>query len=388
MQELINDIADDAEARGSHNRLMHTLRANLKTASGAKNKNLKRTLNRKLLKGNGWPPVYTQNIRLWDLKRSAEVERPVCFLLPHEIVARLYSLATVDKIFETISMDRFTRDHLEECELKAGCRLLGLGLWGDGVPCNWDRDESVNILSLTFPGLGPDFSGLRIPIVAVPDMLFSKNTWDDIMDVVSESFIALAKGEHWSQRPDGKPWQSGDSKRKRDASKPLGVRACLCEVRGDWKFYKEIFRFPQFNEKAGCCWICRCTPEQDCIGSSCKIDLFLANGLLIRRRLLMRRRQKYTRRPTLRTMRHGGIQRLHISTCCNAFTSSATWFHPFCRRRHGWINEFVAQTGCTPVTWVWQPHSLGICSGALSNTTQGVCSQVATKLQGLARCGI
>ena len=33
-----------------------------------------------------------------------------------------------------------------------------------------------------------------------------------------------------------------------------------CQVRGDWDMYKKIFRFPQHNEQAGCCWRCKVTP--------------------------------------------------------------------------------------------------------------------------------
>jgi hypothetical protein len=42
----------------------------------------------------------------------------------------------------------------------------------------------------------------------------------------------------------------------------LGVRAALCEVRGDWKFFKDTFRFPGWNTKAGICWRCTCTPAE------------------------------------------------------------------------------------------------------------------------------
>ena len=32
------------------------------------------------------------------------------------------------------------------------------------------------------------------------------------------------------------------------------------QVAGDWKMYKDIFRFPQHNEARGCCWRCTATP--------------------------------------------------------------------------------------------------------------------------------
>ena len=33
--------------------------------------------------------------------------------------------------------------------------ILALGLWMDGVPCNWDRTDSLEVFSLNFPGISP-----------------------------------------------------------------------------------------------------------------------------------------------------------------------------------------------------------------------------------------
>lgn len=35
-----------------------------------------------------------------------------------------------------------------------------------------------------------------------------------------------------------------------------GWQACLCQVRGDWQFYCEIFAFPKWNNAVRMCWIC------------------------------------------------------------------------------------------------------------------------------------
>ena len=49
-------------------------------------------------------------------------------------------------------MDPLTLEHLVSCEASAGSRLLALGIWGDGVPCNWDRSESAECFTMNFPG--------------------------------------------------------------------------------------------------------------------------------------------------------------------------------------------------------------------------------------------
>ena len=45
-----------------------------------------------------------------------------------------------------------------------------------------------------------------------------------------------------------------NSKRNKKAGSELGITGVLCQVRGDWKMMKDVFRFPAWNEKAGCCW--------------------------------------------------------------------------------------------------------------------------------------
>ena len=148
-----------------------------------------------------------------------------------------------------------------------------MGIWGDGVPCQWDRTEFVDVLSLILPGVGDPYKNLRIPITALPHGMLSTNTWEDIIGVVKKSLVAAAVGRYWNRRADGQEdWRTdkaayaSDAKRKKLANKSIGLRAALVEVLGDWKFFKDVFQFPAWNEKAGCCWICPCTPDQVRVG--------------------------------------------------------------------------------------------------------------------------
>ena len=45
--------------------------------------------------------------------------------------------------------------------------MTPIGLWGDGVPCNWDRTESVEVISMNLPGQDGQWGPLRIPLVAI-----------------------------------------------------------------------------------------------------------------------------------------------------------------------------------------------------------------------------
>jgi len=103
---------------------------------------------------------------------------------------------------------------------------------------------------------------LRLPLTGLSKKNVSENTFDDILAVVTWSLEQLGNGYWPDRRHDGRPWLSTDAKRKKHATQQLGCRGALVEVRGDWKFFKEVFYLPAWNEKAGCCWRCNCTPQQ------------------------------------------------------------------------------------------------------------------------------
>ena len=140
--------------------------------------------------------------------------------------------------------------------------MTGIGLHGDGVPCNWDRTQSSEVFSMNLPGISGEWRNLRIPIFAVPHSWIGPHTWDDLMEIVAWSLRHMYHGVNPSARHDGSPWLPSDSTRKNKQGKALGWNACLCEVRGDWKFFAETFHLPKWNQKSGICWSCNCKLEQ------------------------------------------------------------------------------------------------------------------------------
>ena len=126
-------------------------------------------------------------------------------------------------------------------------KLLGCGLWLDGVPCNFDRSRSLQVVSLSLPGLVGEGAKLRFPLTVIEDReVLLPHTFDDILEQVAKSFEILATGVY----------ENDLHLPKKLRGKAIGVNAVLAEVRGDWKMMKQTFRFPQHNEKAGCCWKC------------------------------------------------------------------------------------------------------------------------------------
>ena len=50
-------------------------------------------------------------------------------------------------------MDHTTKAHLEACDVACGETVVGIGLWGDGAPCNWDRTETLEVFAWNILGL-------------------------------------------------------------------------------------------------------------------------------------------------------------------------------------------------------------------------------------------
>ena len=160
-------------------------------------------------------------------------------------------------------MDKIASDHLYVAATEMGIAedVLGLGVWLDGVACKWSRSTSVELVTMSLPGMTGKWRDLRIPLAALGAEWVAKDaTFDDILEVISWSLKFAALDVAPPARHDGSPWRASDSQRKAAAGKPLGCPALLCQVTGDWKMYKQVFRFPQHNEVRGCCFKCRATP--------------------------------------------------------------------------------------------------------------------------------
>ena len=247
------DLFNDADAAGA---------ANVRDMKGSSGQHARRNVLRKLLKGSKWPKSYTAKIRVRDPKTEAVDEVPMDMLLVHEVVDQLFKYNDRSKLLETAGMEPRTKAHLDTVARELGEEdLLGLGLWLDGCPCNWDRTKSLEVITMSLPGLTGKYKNLRIPLVCIPhEFVACEDTFDDLLSIVAWSFQHLAKKRYPSKRHDGTDWSDSETARAAAAGREIPVAACLVEVRGDWKMMKEVFRLPGWNEKTGCCWLCRAVP--------------------------------------------------------------------------------------------------------------------------------
>ena len=174
-----------------------------KLAKGGR-RNAARDMLSLLMRKSKWPPLYYAHVNLWNYKTCQEEAQQIAFLLPHEIVGALLKYGSIEAIQNTCNVDDDSRSHLDSCKRELGVEsLLGLGLWCDGVPCNWDRSESLEVITMNLPGLGDDYKRLRVPIAVVPKkFMIKEKTYDDIMGVIVWSLKCLAVNSYPAKRHD------------------------------------------------------------------------------------------------------------------------------------------------------------------------------------------
>eukprot|EP00969_Alexandrium_andersonii_P313585 13854598-Alexandrium_andersonii.AAC.1 len=85
------------------------------------------------------------------------------------------------------SMDPMDVRHLTNAETKGGLpvgSLLGLGLWLDGVACRWDRSETLDCITMSFPGFPDRWRNVRLPLAVLEHKFVSQHTMDDLLDIL------------------------------------------------------------------------------------------------------------------------------------------------------------------------------------------------------------
>ena len=211
--------------------------------------NAHRDLLRRLKKtAKGWPPLFYANIRSWCPKQSKMIMVKLPMYLPHELLGALASVNDADVLLQTEGLNTCVLEHLQKAERKDSCKYVPFGFWGDGVPCNWDRTQSLECFSLSLPGISGESANIRFPLTVINKKHCIKfDTFDDICEVLAWSFQICALGLYPTVDHQGNPF--ADKFRLKAAGKTIGLKAVLAECRGDWKFYKDTFRLPGWNEK-------------------------------------------------------------------------------------------------------------------------------------------
>ena len=72
----------------------------------------------------------------------------------------------------------------------------------------------------------------------------------------------MVRGEHPRTRHDQTPWTVGDGTRFGDAGRPLGWRAVVIFVKGDWSEYAHTLGLPTWSDQISPCPICFASPDE------------------------------------------------------------------------------------------------------------------------------
>ena len=235
-------------------------------ARGESDENAHRDVLRKLLSQTKWPRLFTFEVPIYDPKTDKESTAPLHMMLPHEVLSVMCRWSALDKLASTEHLRpelksklqevrRFLSESNSSSSSASGPVTIAIGIWCDGVPIKGDKSESLEMLSMSFPGLQ---SSIRIPLTCLNKKFFLKSgaTWDALFKVVAWSCHVMLSGFFPAKRWDGAPL---DGQRARMAGQDLGARAALLEIRGDWAMLKASFRMPSWSSKRNCCFVCQAT---------------------------------------------------------------------------------------------------------------------------------
>lgn len=168
-----------------------------------------------MLKKSLWPELYYAKARIYNPRDGQLVQRMLPFLLLNGVLHALAEHADPELLL-------FCCWYGRTYTCPSSCNAVGL--WGDGVPMNNERTESLEIVSILLPGLPAPYRNLRVPVFALSKRFFAKGeTYEDILQVVAWSFT-MCVGGHWpKQRHDGQEFLRTDRNRKQLSRATVGM---------------------------------------------------------------------------------------------------------------------------------------------------------------------
>ena len=183
------------------------------------------------------------------------------FLMPHEFFHRYYLgqqgkwAGTITgpanaalQFWRSMAKTDFMRLH-PSLPQAHWATTVPLGLHGDGA--SFSKHDSIYVFSWnSLIGSGTTVQKRFVAtIIRKTDM--APGTIDAIMKVLSWSFNSMLDGRMPAMDWAGNPLPSGGS------MLADGWMGALCQVRGDWAFFCELFAFPKWNGAQRMCFLCK-----------------------------------------------------------------------------------------------------------------------------------
>lgn len=225
---------------------------------GSHPQNIHRDLLRSIMKDSDYPTYYFADVPLYDPKLQSTVIVRMPFLLPHEMVQVLHmngklTSATTKKETCPKGVWSHLRKAANLLEMPIS-EIIACGIHGDGTPCG--AKESLEQISWSLPcWQGEGFSPRFLIFSVLKEFVAKQSTWNAVFEIIAWSFKCLFAKQWPEQRHDASPWGTKDVGRSK-LTGAMAVSAVLCQARGDWAFFKEVFNFPAWNCKDSMCWMC------------------------------------------------------------------------------------------------------------------------------------
>ena len=188
-------------------------------------------------------------------------KEPHPFLLPHlffesffhgrksEFISAVRGPPRSSAQFWNAIKDQDYYQHHPRRDTQNWARTVPLGLHGDAGA--FSKQDSLMVVSWnSLLGSGATIAK-RFLITAIPKSQMVPGTMDAVLRLVAWSFNILLDGLSPSHNFNGVPIL-GAARKLAD-----GWCGALCQIRGDWQFFTDVFHFPAWNNAAHMCWLCQ-----------------------------------------------------------------------------------------------------------------------------------
>ena len=230
---------------------------NLATA-GSSGRNLHRSLMQEFSNAPGAPDVVWGEIPTLTSPRTSHP-----FLLPHEFLQSMFLNnkrawdrlgATSDgalEFWKHIRLSSFVRLH-PKLQQRSWSQTIPIGMHGDGGA--FSKNDALYIFSWN--------SLLAVGSTETKRIMFTVVRKSELVNGVGGTFDAIWKIFAWSLNAmlDGMTPSVDWLDRPIPGGNEVlagGWKATLCQCRGDWEFYWQVFNFPRWNSADSICWLCK-----------------------------------------------------------------------------------------------------------------------------------
>ena len=130
-------------------------------------------------------------------------------MLPRVVLDNTWRIGHPDVLMDRSGLDRSSLCRLSKIEQAWGVHLVGIAMWGGGVPYTYGHTDGVDMWSWGLPGQScPRFKACRFLVTCIPTQKATRKTHDKILEIMRWSFQAMAIGKHPSVDHQGQPLPS------------------------------------------------------------------------------------------------------------------------------------------------------------------------------------